>query len=243
MTVLSEIDENFGVFQSRWWEEISTANQANSANQKLKEAYRALAAINAVRINVSDGVGDAEFFLEAQNDGLASLVLCQIGMFRASLQSLRSFIESGLNGLYYKDHPVELARWKAGSFKTAFSDLTRYFDAHPGVTMLAKKANPVAVLTGEYAVLSKAVHGSAKAMWMSGNGQVFLAGEDAARIGAWNTRFNKVSRAMILLMVAVYQEKLSGAQQIPSRMTIGLVLSAAQRLAVKEQLKITFPMT
>lgn len=241
MSLSQEIDENYRQFQSSWWADVGAAWEKNTEDARFANAYTLIASVNGIRSNLAKSDGDKEFLLEAQNDGLASIVQCQMGMFRASLQSLRSYIESTLNGLYFKDHPIELERWRAGKFRTSFTDLSKYYAAHPALADLPQSLDATAVLIGEYGVLSKAVHGSAKAMWMSGNGAVNLAGVDAAKIGAWNARFAKTVKASLILMISLYRRSLTGSQFLPLRTTIGLSLAPRHRTALREALGITFP--
>lgn len=241
MTVANEVDENFKQFQERWWDSTQLAKTDGAENEKFVKAFRLLAALNGVRVNLTSNAGDKEFLLEAQNDALASLVLCQMGLYRASLQSLRSFIESYYNSQFFRDHPVELEKWRNGSYRTGFSELTKYFTSHPSIDKYRSVISAVETLSEEYATLSKAVHGSVQSMWMSSQGQVSLAGYDPAKVGSWNTRFLKTIRASLVISVALYKGQLSGTKQLPLKSTIGLVLTAAQRTKLKDEMAVSLP--
>ena len=244
MSVADDIAANFVKFQKKWWDDSVAAHANNNASPQFGSAYQLLAAFNALRENIIAPASAPEplaFFLEAQNDGLTSLILAELGMWRTSLQSLRSFIESALNGLFFVDHPVELVRWNGGTFRTSFSELSKFFEKHPTLQGVPSSLDGMTLLSGEYAVLSKAVHGSAKAMWMTADGAVKLATADAAKLGAWNTRFTRVLRGGILLTTAIYKTKLTGAQNLGTRSTIGLAVTAAQKAALKNSLKISLP--
>jgi hypothetical protein len=244
MSVADDITSNFAKFQKKWWDETLATHEANADSPLFQSAYKLLAAFNALRENIvapSSADEPMAFFLEAQNDGLTSLILAELGMWRASLQSLRSFIESALNGLYFVDHRVELLRWNDGTFRTTFSELSKYFDKHPTLQGIPGTLDGMSLLTAEYGTLSKAVHGSAKAMWMSGSGAVNLLVADSARLGSWNSRFTRVLRGGILLITTLHQAKLTGAQNLGTRATVGLALTAAQRAALKSSLKISSP--
>lgn len=242
MSVADEISANFGRFQKKWWDEAAKARAENLKSSHFDANYRLLAGYNALRENVlregSNG-GALDFFLEAQNDGLTSIILAELGVWRASLQALRSLVENTLNGLYFLDHPVELIRWTNGSFKTSFSELQKYFSSHPTLEGVPSNLNGMNQLGSEYATLSKAVHGSARTMRMSADGAVNLSSSELARLGSWNTRFTKTARACLILIIALRNSKLTGAQNLGTRATLALCLTGAQKAGIKTSLKVS----
>lgn len=242
MSVADDISANFVKFQAKWWAEATSARTENLKSPHLGSNYRFLAGYNALRENLlgpPDLGGARDFFLEAQNDGLTSLILAELGVWRASLQALRSLIENTLNGLYFIDHPVELLRWENGTYKTTFSDLQKYFSSHPVLQGQSPSLDGNTLLTAEYATLSKAVHGSARTMRMSADGAVNLANSELARLSSWNTRFTKSLRGALLLIVALNASKLTGGQNLGTRATLFLCLTGSQKTALKTKLKIT----
>src|ERR1051326_4706308 len=115
-------------------------NSLSKARESLKDhhkgylqSYSRLISLNAWRKYLFPtllGPAAEGFFIEAQNDYLVSLILARHGMWRPSLQSMRSGIENVLASLYFKDHAVEYRIWHDGKLKIGFTELKQYFETH-----------------------------------------------------------------------------------------------------------------
>lgn len=150
------------------------------------------------------------FFIEAQNDALNSHVLARNGMWRSSLQSLRSTIENILVCHYYFQHPVELDLWKQGKHKIGFTALTDYFENHPNIYK-HKKIVGLQLLKKEYADLSQAVHGSSISFWMGKKDEMpTLMTSDQVSLGKWETRQKNTLKALNVFMLTFHSSLLSG---------------------------------
>ena len=237
----AEVDNNFVAFDGAWPGELNTARNALVvANSHFKDSYARITSIQAWRTSVlfKALLPDVEaFFFEAQNDLLVSHCLARCGSFRQALKALRSTIENTYAALYFMDHPVELRRWAAGSYRITFADLTAYFENHPDVS--SPTAAGVALLRGEYATLSKAVHGSAKAFRMTTDlVAVRLWSADVPSVGKWATREKAVIQGLNLLLAHLFCDKLTGTQNRNLRETMGFVLTAAQRTVLRTKLNV-----
>jgi hypothetical protein len=241
-----EVESNFNAFEKQWPSDLSNAQAALAGSRKkFVDSYLRISTIQAWRTsvilgNVSEGA--EAFFFEAQNDFLISHCLSRCGSFRQALKALRGAIENLYFSLYYKDHPVELAKWRDGRYKIGFSDLNSYFGSHPSVCNNDQALQSLATIKDEYATLSKAVHGSAVAFRMTKNlTEINLWGSDAASVGKWATREAHVIVPVNVLLCHLFAEKLQGASNRNLREMIGLVTSKAQQKVMKERLGITFP--
>jgi len=244
VTVAAEVAENYARFSTRWAVELETSKNGLANSGRLMASYARMAAYNGLKESVlTPGCSDecSAFFLEAQNDLLTSHVLASLGVWRASLQSLRSFLENSLSGLYFKDHPIELRLWQAGQTKLAFSELSSYFKKHPDVGSLQQSVTGVPIIVAEYATLSKAVHGSAVNMRMTGDGSVRISSSETARLNAWATRQTNVVRGVVLLTLCLNKNQFTGTRLLPVRSVLGAVLTNTGRTQTRTALSISIP--
>jgi hypothetical protein len=183
------------------------------------------------------------FFVEAQNDALVSHLLARQGMWRPSLQSLRSCVENVLVALYYADHPVELRLWEQGKHKTGFTSLTTYFEGHPDFAIAKdEEITGLPALQQEYAHLSKAVHGSSKSFMMSEGGEVPNVWiPEEARLGQWLTRQRKTLEALNLILIIYNQEKLKGTSHSYMRTALSKVIGKPHQKKLKSIFQIHIP--
>jgi hypothetical protein len=199
--------------------------------------YRRLVSLQAWRSELleptitDDALG---FFLEAQNDGLVSLVLTQLGSCRAALQSLRSCMENVLFTLYYMDHPVEFALWNLGRHRLAFNQLEAYFTGHPSLDGIPQDIHGLRALSDEYSVLSRAVHGTAVSFRMSASDTgTQLWCDDVPRLGMYETRQKRTISTLNQLLLCVFREQLQGAVRVNLRKAISLAIPASRHSAIK----------
>ena len=139
------------------------------------------------------------------------------------------------------DHPVELKLWEIGNFRTQFSDIIKYMIDHPCNIGITTAKNGIGIIKGEYATLSKAVHGSAVSFRMSANGGPRFFDETPLNLGMWNTRNKLVSRGLNLLMCSLFREHLSASRKRNLRKAITYSLKAADKPWIKETFSITLP--
>ena len=239
--LVSEIDGNFEAFRSAWPLAITANLKALESRAVYKESYRRIASFQAMKAYVVQpnvAPSAAAFFVEAQNDILLSHVQASIGSWRISLQSLRAAIENVCACLYFKDHPVELDLWSSGDLRLSFSSMTKYFEGHPSLKSLPSEI-VFDLLKGEYATLSKAVHGSAVNFWMTKEEKsISLWTVDVARSGMWAAREKNVLRGLVLLTAALFKDELTGTKASNVRDTMSLLLTADQKAKLDAHLSI-----
>lgn len=239
-----EIKANFEAFEIQWPNELTTAMTALAETKKhFFSSYLRISSIQAWRISVIAEVADedsAAFFFEAQNDLLISHCLARCGSFRQALKSIRSGIENILFALYYKDHPIELAKWGLGQHKIGFTELTKYFEGHPKIQGKNLEDTGLDILKNEYSTLSRAVHGSAKTFRMTRNlMDIRLWSADASGVGQWAAREKTVINALNFLLLHIFQENLSGAKNRGLRENLGLVIPTGKHASIKTKLKVS----
>jgi hypothetical protein len=238
-----EVEENYKRFDKTSFEAATEARETLAASSThYLASYRRVTTLQAWRSVVLEELLDREalaFFLEAQNDALASHALARVGMWRSALQSLRSCIENVLTCTYYMDHAVELRLWLVAGHRLNFSDLLTYFERHPDLAPLPQVATGLSVLGQEFATLSRAVHGSAASFRMSAAGKPELWNAEPAKLGAWATRESKTLTAINVFLLALFREHLSGTKKTPVRQAVGAIFSKAKSEELRRHLKVT----
>ncbi|VVM55913.1 hypothetical protein PS647_01724 [Pseudomonas fluorescens] len=221
----------------------STLQQLDSQKEKYSASYFRLVSLQAWRSELLCDLlpSDAEeFFQEAHNDALMSHALARQGAWRVALMSLRSLIENTIFGLYYCDHPVELQQWLNGEHKLGFSETISYLLRHPKLKDLDGSITGIENLKSEYATLSKAVHGSAKAFRMSRDGTVKgLNLNSLADLGAWSTREKATITGLNLLLLCFFADHVKGAALPNLRKSISLAVPVAKHSAIRAALQVT----
>jgi hypothetical protein len=233
-----EIDRNYEAFSGAWHAEMNRVYASiQGEDARFLGCYKRLVSFQAWRAELLETLitEDArEFFLEAQNDGLVSLVLARLGSCRSALQSLRSCLENVLFATFYMDHPVELRQWHTGKHRVAFSALETYFLAHPdlnGVAIATEALNDMAV---EYSTLSRAVHGSAVSFRMSAaQTGTQLWSDEKARIGKYVTRQARVLSDINIFLICLFRSHLQGASKLNLRKSISFAVPASRHQQIK----------
>jgi hypothetical protein len=237
-----EVEKNRQSFHADWTASIQTNWKSLKENDLLKDSYRRISCLNALRNLVVDKKLDkasGEFFLEAHNDALVSHVNASFGAWRPALQALRSCIENSLAAFYYKDHPVELELWTRGEARLGFSELESYFSKHPVFREINKKLTGLEILTKEYSVLSRAVHASAKSFRMTDKAsETLLWNADPARAGMWSTREGLVVQGVGLFVIAFFRDEFTGMKNAALREVLYYVLSEDNIKQMQTDLKI-----
>lgn len=241
-----EISRNFLTFEQTWPSELTDAQaRLAPAQRHFEQSYVNICTIQAWRTAVvlpHMPEGASAFFFEAQNDLLISHCLARCGSFRQALKALRGAIENVYFSLFYKDHPVEMQKWEDGRHKPGFTELTSYFEGHPSNFGHQLPLQCIGALKDEYATLSKAVHGSAKAFRMTRDLQdVRLWSADVPSVGKWATREKATIASLNILLCYLFSDHLKGTTNRALRETIGLVFSASQKRKIKEDLGINIP--
>lgn len=235
--LLSEIDENQNAFAKKWLSEVNSNTKSLSEEAVLKQNYRRLTAVQAIRTSLIEKKFDKDaaiFFSEAQNDLLTSHVMASFGAWRPALQSLRSGIENTLNTLYYNDHIIELQLWSKGNFRLGFSELISYFGRHPINDSVDHETMGLDTLKDEYATLSKAVHASSQNFRMTDSvDKILLWSDDKSKLGMWNSRSKKVIEACCLLTICLNKDSISGTSLPHVRSNLNFAISKAKRKKLK----------
>ncbi|MBD8118574.1 hypothetical protein IFR07_16920 [Pantoea agglomerans] len=226
---IKEVNENFErAFSQITTESTRVITELNAQKIKFRDSYFRMVSINAWREVIINNVASevcASFFREANNDLYSSHILARHGSWRVSLMALRSFIENTMFGLYYLDHPVELRLWQAGEHKLGFSETLKYLQSHPDFNSNNIICNSLSELKSEYALLSKAVHGSSESFRMSVDGKVHgLSSTDRAKLGGWLTREIAVLNAINILFICFFKCHVCGALNAGLRKSISLAV-------------------
>lgn len=243
MSIENETKTNFETFYAAWTKQAEKNWKALHPSQQFLASYRRIAAFQSLKIDLlSDATPRAalQFFHEAHNDALVSHVSASLGAWRLALQSLRSFLENSLCGLYYTDHPIELRNWERGKKKIGFTDLMSYFDAHPDLDAVPAQISGLSRIKEEYQTLSLAVHASAKPFRMTDDVSTTLLWSDAKdRLGKWATREAACIIGICLLIVDLHHSKLTGTQRQGVRDALSFVFNQGVRKALKTNLAVT----
>jgi hypothetical protein len=238
-----EIDVNFEKFYAEWTTQAQDNWATLHGQQELKESYRRLSAFQTIKqqlIVPHSSESAASIFHEAHNDALTSHLLASFGAWRISLKSLRAVIEASLNSLYFREHPVELELWMSGKYRTSFSELLAYFEKHPRISEAPTTISGISTLKGEYATLSKAVHGSNTKFWMTDPiSSVLLWSDSTVKLSQWRTRESKVLEAIACVVICLFKEKLTGTNLPQVRQMLGYLVSPAHRAEIKKELKVS----
>jgi hypothetical protein len=241
----NEVDANHSAFFRDW----TTASERNwralEKSTVYKESYRRLTAIQAIKAHLVGSQytpGSAAFFFEAHNDALVSHVSASVGAWRSALQSLRSCIENSLCAVYYNVHPIELELWAAGEFWIGFSELIKFAEKHPRLSHLGAEVTGLRALRAEYAMLSKAVHGSAIDFRMTDSiSNVLLWSADPVKAAMWSTREKRTLEGISLLLVCLHSSSLQGASLTPLRNVLHFSIGPSRRKQLKTTLRINVP--
>ena len=236
VSVPEQITANYGVFSTELPAQLTSNFAIFKDNPKLIESYARIAALNAIKIDLVEPIfskGAAQFFFEAHNDALLSHV-------NASMGSWRSFLENTLAAVYYQDHPVEFTKWESGAFRISPKELREYICEHPLIVELANELDLKAILDSEYAILSKAVHGSSSLFRMtSSNGKTNIATAALPDLGKWASRERETVNLCVVILVSVFKDQLDGAKLPGLRKALGIPLLSKSRSALKSKLGIT----
>lgn len=218
-----------------------TSSAAIRVDARIAPPYAHALALESWRRNLLDNAlgSGLDLWYEAQNDFLLCLVHAGRGVWRSSLQALRSFVENSTSAVFFSEHPVEARRFESGDFRLTWSESKKYFASYPYSTPAAFRDPLWRSLDHEYAELSKAVHGSTRSFRMTAaNAFPVLSSSDPALIGAWKTRVNHSARAVHLLLLQHFQDQLVGARLPALREEVARALSAAERTKIRTSLGI-----
>lgn len=246
-TLITEIQENAKKFYGGLAGAASQSQIALwSESSKYIASYVQIVPLQSWRqfvIETHYSEGSKRFFLEAQNDALASMALAYAGAWRPALQTLRSSIEGVLASIFYNEHPIELELWERGKHRLSFVDYYSYFGDHPRLCDLERQLHVVQDLKAELSTLSKGVHASAHSFRMTGAGFPALLIGDAKRVGMWHTRVSKSMSALNLLLLAINQQHLRDTSTISLRTVAAVHFSNTKRAKIKKLLNIKLPLS
>ena len=176
-------------------------------------------------IEVEHQSGAIDFFKEAHNDALMSHILARQGAWRVALSSLRSCIENTLFGLYYLDHSVEMQLWEAGRHKLGFTEVVNYIIAHPHFHDITENLTGISQIKKEYALLSKAVHGSSEIFRMTKTGEIEgLNIFSEPDLGAWSTRESLTIINLNKILIVFFKNYLQGTANSNLRKSLSIAI-------------------
>lgn len=233
--IIVEVEANYRQFIENWSESRDREYGTLSTRDNFLQSYKRIASIQSWRECLSTRISkDAlAFFAEAQNDALVSHVLAMHGMWRSSLQSLRSLIENIVFCIYYMDHAVEYRQWSQGNHRLSFSHLFDYLKSHPDLINIKTNLDGVKIIKQEWETLSKSVHSSSMSFRMTAKGQFpVLFSSDVASLGAWSTRESHCIYAINLILMALFKTCIQGASMRDLRKAISLVVVKSNVQAV-----------
>ena len=221
------------------------AGTAIRTDPRLADVYAQATVLESWRSRLLDsrlGPG-LPFWYEAQNDYLLSLVHAGNGVWRSSLQALRSFIENATGAIYYSEHPVEAKRFVSADFRLTWSQTKEYFNTYPYASAAANfRTSAITALASEYADLSKAVHGSSESFRMTAGRQFpLLCSSDRIKIGAWRTRALASAKAINSVLLLHFSSDLTGARLRPLRDELSAIYSTRDRSRIRQSLNIVIP--
>lgn len=245
INIPKNVADNHKAFVVGFSNAISDNIKTLSQKDALVESYARIAAVNAVKVDLIDVYFPAEaahFFFEAHNDAILSHVNASFGCWRPALQALRSFMENTFSAIYYAEHPVELEKWKLGTFFIQPKDLREYVCGHPKISKLANSIDLKAQIDEEYSTLSKSVHGSSNLFRMtSRDGKTNIAKPNLPDLGKWATRERTTVSLCMILVAAMMQEHLDGAKLSALRDALGIAVLSSGRAALKKHCAISIP--
>lgn len=239
--MMDDLSKNHSAFEAEQHSQSQDAYIVLGQSKDLfLESYKRLITLNSWAEYLLQGTFEPnvmEFFIEAQNDALIAHLLARQGMWRPSLQSLRSCIENVLVGHYYCDHSVELKQWEQGEHRIGFTALGTYFTGHPNFQRCRNpNLSSIEILKREYAVLSKAVHGSSKAFRMGDVNKipnVYLP--DNVLLAKWLVNQRNVLQGLNLFLIAFHREKLLGTAFPGLRKSLSFVFNAKLSAEIKAE--------
>jgi len=241
----NELDANQSAFFANWTAQAAANWDKLNGDTAFRLSYRRLSCLHAIKnelIIPHYSAGSAAFFLEAHNDALVSHVAASFGAWRSALHALRSCIENTMCALYYRDHAVELQLWEKGKFRIDFTELLEYLRGHPILSALDENITGLGALKSEYAVLSKAVHGSAVNFRMTDSvSSVLLWSTDRVKLGMWSTREKRVFEALSMLLVCIHSDSLHGAQRSALRSMLYFAIRPGRRVAIQRAVHVSIP--
>lgn len=241
----AELDANHVDFEKRWKAQRQQTEDGLEGNPIFGNAFQRLVTMQAWRSELLEtklSKTSLQFAIEGQNDLLAAYLLARSGQWRSALQAQRAALENYLNCLFFMDHPVELELWNRGHYQTQFSELHSYFLRHPLIVNRLLQRCGLDTIKSEYAILSKAVHGSAAAFRMSSeDGPKFFI-YDKILLEKWDHRNRQVVRGLCLLMLSLFKDELVATRKRNLRKSLALALRAEDKSWIKSEFHVTIPL-
>lgn len=238
-----EIEQSFLTFTKAWQsEQASVIVELQKSEATYRGSYARLVSLNLWReqlLSRSLSPESLAFFLEAQNDALVSHVFASKGAWRASLQSLRAFLENAAFCMFFKDHPVELELWTTGKYKPGFAETKEYLVRHPRFLGLGPSLTGIQIIGDEYSTLSRAVHGGASFRMTIKGDETLLWSSEKASLGAWATREASAVTAVNLILLTMFHRELQGAALPLLRKAISLAVPEGRHSLIRKSLGIT----
>lgn len=228
-TYIDEVDANFQRFFGSLPVGINaTVDSLAQQEQTYRDSYRRLVSLQAWRSELIEKIvasGAEAFFKEAQNDALMSHSLARQGAWRVALMCLRSCIENTLYGIFYMDHPIELSQWHNNAHRLGFTEAIGYLAKHPSFSGISEQDSGLDAIKGEYATLSKAVHGSGQSFRVTKTGEIEGLNVDSIpELNQWASRERSTLVGLNTALLTVFKEHLAGATNTSLRKALSLVI-------------------
>jgi hypothetical protein len=240
---IEEVDANFTRFDGSLAGGITDALTELAPHvNKFRDSYRRLVSLQAWRGELIQNIASPaseEFFKEAQNDALMSHHLARQGAWRVALMCLRSCIENTLIGIYYMEHPVELAQWHLNSHRLGFAEATSYLAKHPNFIHYSEQESGLQLIKNEYATLSQAVHGSSKKFRVTKTGLIEgLNVASVAELNQWASREHQTLLGLNSCLITMFKDHLAGAAQTNLRKALGLAIPPHLHAAISTRFNV-----
>ena len=232
-----ELKNNFEKFTDSWTGILDKNIKALRKDPQFAESFARVAAFNSLRVDVIEPKMSKEAYLfvkEAHHDLLIAHTNAMFGSKRSALQSLRSFLENTMMGLFFQTHPIEQQKWLKQSFRIAPAELRKFFSEHPALKS-KDVTNFKDAIGDEYAVLSKSVHASAKNVRMvNEDSKGLLWTSEAKELDDFFKHEKKSIATIGFLIFVIYSEQLSGTKLPNTRQAFSKIFDATQKSLLRD---------
>ncbi|MEN4211590.1 DUF5677 domain-containing protein [Serratia marcescens] len=151
-----------------------------------------------------------EIFDELHQDINSSYYLASMGLYRTSNMHLRSMIELSLQSLYFYEHPVELKKWRTGSFIIKHDKLKDYLKDYPNFECQPLKGlvdTLIEQISKEWKTYSKHIHAESLSYFQTVRQPGPIKNFDVANFGIWQAGFTKIVQKINKLFMYFFAEQ------------------------------------
>lgn len=151
-----------------------------------------------------------EIYDELHQDVNSSYYLASMGLYRTANMHLRSMIELSLQLLYFYEHPIELKKWKNGSFIIKHDKLTEYLKEYPYSQAQSIKGQIDTLMeqiSREWKNHSKHIHAESLNYFQTQKTSGSTKSFDVADFGVWKSSFIKIVKKINSLFMLFFAEQ------------------------------------